>query len=91
MSKRMNFPELEVSSRGTVVTAHPSMSREPVAFVREEFAHLTPLFAAAPDLLVVARDFEEALRELDMFCECGEVDCRTTRLRAAIAKATGDQ
>jgi hypothetical protein len=49
------------------------------------------LIAAAPDLLVVAKDFEEALGELHMFCECGEADCRTTRLRAAIAKATGAQ
>lgn len=47
------------------------------------------LIAAAPDLLTVARDFNEVLRELGKFCECGEADCRTTRLRAAIAKATG--
>lgn len=47
------------------------------------------LIAAAPELLEVAKDFQEALRELGLFCECGESDCRTTRLRAAIAKATG--
>lgn len=47
------------------------------------------LIAAAPDLLVCAQDFHEVLRELDQFCECGEADCRTTRVRAAIAKATG--
>ena len=52
---------------------------------------LTPLRLAADraDLLEVAKDFEEALGELGLFCECGEADCRTTRLRAAIAKATG--
>ena len=48
-----------------------------------------PLIAAAPQLLVVARDFDEALTESGLHCECGEADCRTTRLRAAIAKATG--
>lgn len=47
------------------------------------------LIAAAPELLEVAQDFQEALQELGLFCECGEADCRTTRLRAAIAKATG--
>lgn len=48
------------------------------------------LIAAAPDLLAVTRDFEEALQELGLFCECGAADCRTTRLRAAIAKAAGE-
>ena len=47
------------------------------------------LIAAAPELLQVANDFQEALQELGLFCECGEADCRTTRLRSAIAKATG--
>lgn len=49
------------------------------------------LIAAAPDLLAVANDFNEALGELGMHCECGQPDCRTTRLRAAIAKATGQK
>jgi hypothetical protein len=44
---------------------------------------------AAPELLTVANDFDEALTELGLHCECGQADCRTTRLRAAIAKATG--
>lgn len=48
-----------------------------------------PLIASAPELLIVARDFDEVLTELGMHCECGEADCRTTRLRTAIAKATG--
>lgn len=48
-----------------------------------------PLISAAPELLEVAKDFQEALQELGLFCECGEADCRTTRLRAAIAKSTG--
>ncbi|WP_284459589.1 hypothetical protein [Cupriavidus campinensis] len=47
------------------------------------------LIAAAPELFAVSRDFEETLKELGLFCECGESDCRTTRLRAALAKATG--
>jgi hypothetical protein len=48
-----------------------------------------PLIAAAPELLVSASDFLEVLTENGLLCECGEADCRTTRLRAAIAKATG--
>ena len=41
------------------------------------------------DLLAVARDYLEVLDETGGCCECGEPECRTTRLRAAIAKATG--
>lgn len=55
----------------------------------KEFEANARLIATAPDLLEVAKDFQEALQELGLFCECGEADCRTTRLRAAIAKATG--
>jgi hypothetical protein len=47
------------------------------------------LIAAAPELLACAKDFEEVLQELGLACECGAADCRTTKLRAAIAKATG--
>ena len=57
----------------------------------EEIEANARLIAAAPDLLVVAKDFHEVLSERGLFCECGESDCRTTRLRAAIAKATGEQ
>ena len=46
--------------------------------------------AAAPDLLQVAYDLRDVLQETVGFCECGEPDCRTTRLRAAIKKATGE-
>lgn len=35
-------------------------------------------------LLRVAHDFHEVLEERRLFCECGEADCRTTRLRAAL-------
>ena len=49
------------------------------------------LISAAPDLLAVAFDYLEVLGEIDGPCECGEPECRTTRLRAAIAKATGSQ
>jgi len=47
------------------------------------------LIAAAPELLATAHDFDEALTELGLHCECGRDNCRTTRLRRAIAKATG--
>jgi len=44
---------------------------------------------ALADLKQVAYDFNEVLGELGKHCECGEPDCRTTRLRAALAKAEG--
>ncbi len=40
------------------------------------------------DLVAVAKDFHDVLQERGMFCECGEPDCRTTRLRAALAKVS---
>lgn len=40
-------------------------------------------------LLQVAHDFSEAMEERAMLCECGETDCRTSRMRAAIARAEG--
>ncbi|CAM2143715.1 protein of unknown function [Pararobbsia alpina] len=46
------------------------------------------LISAAPDLYRVAKDFEEVLKELGLFCECGRDDCRTTRLRVALSKVT---
>ena len=49
------------------------------------------LIAAAPELLSLAKELHEALRANGFLCECGDTDCRTTRLRAAIAKATGEQ
>jgi hypothetical protein len=55
----------------------------------EQSAANALLMAAAPELLVVAHDFHEALQELGLLCECGQPDCRTTRLRSAIAKAGG--
>lgn len=39
------------------------------------------------ELLVSATDFLQVLSESGLLCECGEPDCRTTRLRAALAKA----
>lgn len=50
-----------------------------------------PIISAAPQLLEVANDFAEALTELGLLCECGAPECRTTKLRAAIAKARGIQ
>lgn len=49
------------------------------------------VIAAAPDLLGCAHDFMEVLTERGMLCECGQEDCRTSRLRAAILKATGER
>lgn len=37
-------------------------------------------------LLVIAHDFDEVLRERHLRCECGEADCRTSRLDAALAR-----
>jgi hypothetical protein len=45
------------------------------------------LIAAAPDLLAACRSVIANVA----LCECGEPDCGTTKLRAAIAKATGAQ
>lgn len=38
-----------------------------------------------------AKDFDEVLRENNLRCECGEPDCRTTRLDAQIAKLSRDE
>lgn len=46
-----------------------------------------PTVALNEQLLKVARDFDEALGELGLHCNCGQPDCRTTRLRAAIQDA----
>lgn len=50
-------------------------------------AELQKVHAEVAALLVVARDFDDVLRERGMRCECGEADCRTTRLDAVLAKA----
>lgn len=60
-------------------------------YLGEETTANARLIAAAPDLLVVAQDFLEALSEQGLLCECGEFDCRTSRARAAIRKARGEQ
>lgn len=47
------------------------------------------LIAAAPDLLAAC---QRALSHPAVpLCDCGEPDCATTQLRAAIAKAAGEQ
>lgn len=52
----------------------------------ENAAHAR-LISAAPDLLASCK---EMLHHPHFnACECGKVDCATTRLRAAIAKAEG--
>lgn len=45
------------------------------------------LIAAAPELLGICKELLANFPEF--LCECGKPDCRTTRLRAAIAKAEG--
>jgi hypothetical protein len=47
------------------------------------------LIAASPDLLAIAESLEAFQRVSGLSCECGEPSCRTTMLRAAIAKARG--
>lgn len=42
------------------------------------------------EMRVVVRDYNDVMRELDQYCECGEADCRTTRLRAALARIGDD-
>ena len=47
------------------------------------------LIAAAPDLLTAAQDCVAWLKQSGVaICECGALDCRGSRLLAAIAKAT---
>ncbi|MDZ4049264.1 MAG: hypothetical protein U1D54_03870 [Limnobacter sp.] len=47
------------------------------------------LNADMQELVKVAHDFDEALGELGIHCECGLRDCRTTRLRAVLVKHGG--
>lgn len=52
----------------------------------EEQAANARLIAAAPDLLWICADLA---RQTELLCECGEPECRTTRLRAVLAKVKG--
>lgn len=45
------------------------------------------LIAAAPDLLIACQ--EVLASDSINLCDCGEANCATTRLRAAVAKAIG--
>ena len=45
------------------------------------------LIAAAPELLESAKDALGMLEDMQMTCGCGGSDCKTTKIRAAIAKA----
>lgn len=47
------------------------------------------LISAAPELLVCCEEFMAVLIEANQVCDCGDPECRTTKLRAAIAKAKG--
>lgn len=80
-----DFPVPEISGSDDVEAYGGHLIAESIA------PQNVPVIAAAADLLQVAKDFSEVLEELGIACECGEPDCRTTRLRAAIAKATGAQ
>lgn len=78
---------------GVVYSRHANGNPKDICTIRgwgDECKHNAALIAAAPDLLVVAQEFLEALEEEGLLCECGEVDCRTSRARAAIAKARGE-
>lgn len=50
----------------------------------DEWADPIELIYQRDALLRVVRDFHEVMDERHLFCECGEADCRTTRLRAAL-------
>ncbi|AOI57409.1 hypothetical protein [Burkholderia diffusa] len=80
---------LELEAYGPFVSARRGDTTHQVAdcSVHPHGREYARLFAAAPRLLVVAHDFEEVLRELNLFCECGRTDCRTTRLREALELA----
>lgn len=39
------------------------------------------------ELVTVAHDFMEVLQEEHLLCPCGQPNCRTSRLRAVLAKA----
>lgn len=77
----VQVPELELGADGTVRTVRPTMSREWVASTSEKYAHLAPMFAAAPLML-------EALQRA---VKAGiiDIDGEPESARAAIAKATG--
>lgn len=84
-------------SYGAVVADHPVPGVRGSDDVKAYGGHMVgesianqnlALISAAPELLMVAQDFSEVLQELGLNCGCGEADCRTTRVRAAIAKAT---
>lgn len=49
-------------------------------------AEVAELIAERDALRVVANDFSEVMREKGFRCECGEDDCRTTRLDAVLAR-----
>lgn len=66
---------------------HPSLGQGITQDEAEANARRIVLCVNVHDELVqVAKDFSEAMGELGLSCECGEADCRTTRLRAALAK-----
>lgn len=60
----------------------------PVALIAE--ADLISVRELVSDFIQVARYYLEVLDETQGPCECGGADCRTTRLRAVIKKATGE-
>lgn len=79
-SPRGVFHEAKVAFVGMAPKPTALIDTDDLHFVRE----------VVTDLMQVAQDFLEVLGEEGLFCECGEPDCRTTRLRAAIKKATGE-
>lgn len=65
------------------------MSNLELELIGKQAFEIHRLESEVADLIQIAKDFDEALGELSLHCNCGQADCRTTRLRAAIAKATG--
>lgn len=75
-----------LNARAGVSTEWLEQNAGSIALLGEPISnHFRELEQQREQLVAVARDFDEALGELGLHCECGEPDCRTTRLRAALA------
>lgn len=72
-----------------VVFAERTGSAEDLAKFREARAAVADLIVELDALRITARDFDEVLRKGHLLCDCGKVDCRTTRLDAVLARFTG--
>lgn len=66
--------------------AHGGLVYTDIEALREARDAVAKLIVERDALRVIANDFDEVLRENGFRCECGEDDCRTTRLDAVLAK-----